>query len=76
MAAATFLLGVLPPTEQVGIAGAITLMVVRLLQGLSVGGEFSGLVTYMVETAPRWQPRTAALMMQINTPSAAPDQTA
>jgi len=52
MGMATFLLGVLPTHAQIGLWSALLLLVVRLLQGLSVGGEFSGSVTYMVETSP------------------------
>lgn len=52
MGLATFLLGLLPTANQIGFWAAVLLVVVRLLQGLSVGGEFSGSVTYMVETSP------------------------
>lgn len=52
MGAPTFLLGVLPTYVQVGIWAPVLLVVIRLIQGLSVGGEFSSSVTYMVETAP------------------------
>jgi MHS family proline/betaine transporter-like MFS transporter len=47
----TFLLGCLPTYQQVGIAAPIFLVLIRLIQGLSVGGEFSSSVTYLVETA-------------------------
>ena len=47
----TFLLGCLPTYQQVGIAAPVLLVVIRLVQGLSVGGEFSSSVTYLVETA-------------------------
>jgi len=53
MGLATFLLGLLPSAETLGPWAAVLLILVRLIQGLSVGGEFSGSVTYMVETAPR-----------------------
>jgi len=49
----TFVLGALPTYAQIGIAASLLLIAVRLIQGLSVGGEFSGSVTYMVETAPQ-----------------------
>jgi len=51
MAAPTFLLGCLPTYAWVGVAAPILLVVIRLVQGLSVGGEFSSSVTYLVETA-------------------------
>jgi len=42
----------MPTAAQAGTVAALLLIAVRLLQGLSVGGEFSGSVTYMVETSP------------------------
>lgn len=48
----TLLLGVLPTYADWGIWASISLLAIRLVQGLSVGGEFSGSVTYLVETAP------------------------
>jgi MHS family proline/betaine transporter-like MFS transporter len=53
MAIPTFLLGTLPTYAQVGAIAAVLLICVRLVQGISVGGEFSGSVTYVVETAPQ-----------------------
>jgi len=53
MALPTFSLGILPTHDQIGIWAAVLLVAVRLLQGFSVGGEFTGSVTYMVETAPQ-----------------------
>jgi MHS family proline/betaine transporter-like MFS transporter len=53
MALPTFCLGILPTHEQIGIWAAVLLVTVRLVQGFSVGGEFTGSVTYMVETAPQ-----------------------
>ncbi|MGK7890446.1 MAG: MFS transporter [Leptolyngbyaceae cyanobacterium] len=53
MAIPTFLLGLLPDYHQIGIAAPIILIGLRLVQGLSVGGEFTGSVTYVAETAPQ-----------------------
>jgi len=53
MAICTTLMGVLPTYESVGLAAPVLLVVLRLVQGLSVGGEFSTSVTYMVEEAPK-----------------------
>ncbi|MEM9216241.1 MAG: MFS transporter [Cyanobacteria bacterium P01_F01_bin.150] len=53
MAIPTFLLGALPTYQQIGIAAPIMLILLRLVQGLSVGGEFTGSVTYVAETAPQ-----------------------
>lgn len=49
----TFVLGLLPSYAVIGIWAPVGLIIIRLLQGLSVGGEFSSSVTYLVETAPR-----------------------
>ncbi|MBP0027519.1 MFS transporter [Roseofilum reptotaenium CS-1145] len=53
MAIPTFILGLLPTYNQIGIAAPIFLILLRLVQGLSVGGEFTGSVTYVAETAPQ-----------------------
>jgi MFS transporter, MHS family, proline/betaine transporter len=52
MAFPTVALGLLPDYQSIGIAAPVLLVVIRMIQGLSVGGEFSSSVTYMVETAP------------------------
>ena len=53
MAIPTLMLGMLPTYEQIGIAASIALIILRLIQGLSVGGEYTGSVTYVAETAPQ-----------------------
>lgn len=52
MALPTVALGCLPTYHTVGIWAPILLVLLRLVQGLSVGDEFSSSVTYLVETAP------------------------
>jgi MHS family proline/betaine transporter-like MFS transporter len=52
MAFPTLMLGLLPTYAQVGVLAPVLLVIVRLLQGISVGGEFSSSATYLVETAP------------------------
>jgi MFS transporter, MHS family, proline/betaine transporter len=52
MAIPTGLIGLLPTFAQVGIAAPILLIILRILQGLSLGGEFSGSMTFLVEHSP------------------------
>ena len=52
MAIATFAMGLLPTYAQAGVIAPALLVIVRLFQGLSVGGEFGGSTAYIVEFAP------------------------
>jgi MFS family permease len=52
MGVATALVGVLPGQATIGVAAPIILIVLRLLQGLAVGGEYGGAATYIAEHAP------------------------
>ena len=51
MAFPSFLIGVLPGTESIGIAAPILLLLFRLLQGLAVGGEYGASSVFLVEGA-------------------------
>ena len=51
MGAATVAIGLLPSYREAGIWAAILLIAIRLFQGFSVGGEYVGSVTYLVEAA-------------------------
>jgi metabolite-proton symporter len=52
MAIATFAMGLLPTYGAAGVFAPILLVVVRLFQGLSAGGEWGGSTSYIVEFAP------------------------
>jgi MFS family permease len=53
MGVATFLLGILPTYASWGLAAPILLMLIRVVQGLSLGGEYGGASTYVAEHAPQ-----------------------
>lgn len=53
MGVATFLIGVIPTHAAIGIAAPIALVVLRVAQGIAVGGEWGGAVLMAVEYAPR-----------------------
>ncbi|AWW41648.1 MFS transporter [Streptomyces cadmiisoli] len=52
MGGATFLIGLLPTYATIGVAAPILLIVLRLIQGLAVGGEWAGAVLIATENAP------------------------
>jgi hypothetical protein len=52
MGSSTFLVGVLPGYAKIGVAAPVILIVLRLLQGLALGGEYGGAATYVAEHAP------------------------
>ncbi len=52
MAISTFAVGFLPSYDAIGFAAPILLLVCRLVQGFSTGGEYAGATTYIAEYAP------------------------
>ena len=52
MAGATFCVGLLPTYHDIGFWAIILLVILRVIQGFSTGGEYGGAATYMAETAP------------------------
>ena len=52
MGGATFLIGLLPTYAQAGVLGPILLIILRILQGIALGGEYGGAAIYVAEHAP------------------------
>lgn len=75
MGCATVLMGVLPTYQQIGIAAPVMLVMLRILQGLAAGGEWSGSILLIHENAPQsrrgalaaWSPCGAALGFVLST---------
>ena len=52
MGASTFIVGILPNYATIGVAAPVILILLRMLQGLALGGEYGGAATYVAEHAP------------------------
>ena len=52
MGVSTFVVGCLPTYEAIGLAAPVLLIILRMLQGLALGGEYGGAATYVAEHAP------------------------
>lgn len=52
MGGSTFLIGLVPGYKTIGITAPILVLILRLLQGLALGGEYGGAATYVAEHAP------------------------
>ena len=52
MGGSTFLIGLVPGYKSIGIAAPLLVLLLRLVQGLALGGEYGGAATYVAEHAP------------------------
>ncbi|MCU4182466.1 MFS transporter [Bosea sp. BH3] len=68
MGLGTFLIGLLPTYEQIGVAAPILLVALRFLQGIGLGGEWGGAVLMVVENAPAKKRGLLGSMVQIGNP--------
>jgi MFS family permease len=53
MGMSTFIVGILPGYAAIGVAAPVILILLRLLQGLALGGEYGGAATYVAEHSPQ-----------------------
>jgi len=53
MGGATFLIGCIPSFETIGYVAPVLVLILRLLQGLALGGEYGGAATYVAEHSPK-----------------------
>jgi len=68
MGLGTFLIGLLPTYDQIGIAAPILLVLLRLLQGIGLGGEWGGAVLMVVENSPARNRGLLGSMVQVGWP--------
>ena len=52
MGGSTFLIGMVPGYKSIGMAAPLMVLLLRLIQGLALGGEYGGAATYVAEHAP------------------------
>ena len=68
MGGGTFLIGCLPTYDQIGVAAPIILIVLRLVQGIGIGGEFGGGALVALENAPAGRRGAMGSVHQMGTP--------
>jgi MFS transporter, MHS family, shikimate and dehydroshikimate transport protein len=68
MGLGTFLIGLLPTYDQIGIFAPVLLVLLRLLQGIGLGGEWGGAVLMVVENAPARNRGLLGSMVQMGYP--------
>jgi MHS family proline/betaine transporter-like MFS transporter len=54
MGGATLLIGIIPTYDQIGVAAPLLLVILRVVQGFSLGGAYTGSLTYTTEKASPW----------------------
>src|SRR6202034_548445 len=68
MGLGTFLIGLLPPYEKIGVLAPILLVLLRLLQGIGLGGEWGGALLMVVENSPVKNRGLLGAMVQLGYP--------
>ena len=68
MGLGTFLIGLLPTYDQIGVTAPILLVLLRLLQGIGLGGEWGGAVLMVVENSPARNRGLLGSMVQLGWP--------
>src|SRR5258708_14698379 len=68
MGLGTFLIGLLPTYQQIGVAAPVLLVVLRFLQGIGLGGEWGGAGLMVVENAPVHKRRLLLSIVQVGNP--------
>jgi MHS family shikimate/dehydroshikimate transporter-like MFS transporter len=68
MGLGTFLIGLLPTYQQIGVAAPVLLIVLRFLQGIGLGGEWGGAVLMVVENCPTRKRGLLGSMVQVGNP--------
>jgi MHS family shikimate/dehydroshikimate transporter-like MFS transporter len=68
MGLGTFLIGLLPPYQQIGIAAPLLLVALRFLQGIGLGGEWGGAVLMVVENCPTHRRGLLGAIVQVGNP--------
>jgi MHS family shikimate/dehydroshikimate transporter-like MFS transporter len=76
MGVGTFLIGCLPTYNQIGIWAPVLLVILRLLQGIGVGGEWGGAVLMVIEHAPRDKRGLYGSLVQVGFPAGVAGSTA
>ncbi|MER6528662.1 MFS transporter [Streptomyces sp. NPDC001508] len=67
MSASTFVIGLLPTHEQIGLLAPTLLVLVRCVQGFSAGGEYAGASSFVIEHAPANKRATYASALPMST---------